>query len=108
MEIDKLDDIYNKQLYLQHQLNADYTTQEYKNMMILALIRECTEALNETKWKSWKKNQVYEQEKYKDELVDCLFFLMNLIISANMDSKELYDRYINKHKINLERIERNY
>jgi hypothetical protein len=36
------------------------------------------------------------------------FFLINLSISAKMSSTELYQRYLKKHNINLNRIKAKY
>jgi dimeric dUTPase (all-alpha-NTP-PPase superfamily) len=77
-------------------------------MMSLALIDEIMEALRETPWKPWKKQQEFHQEKFKEELIDCWHFLINLTLASGMDAQELYDKFVNKNNENFKRQKNNY
>lgn len=105
--MDKLDQIYRNQSKLQQKLKTDYDTQFQKDM-ILGAIDELCECLREIPWKPWKKKQEYHEERFKEEIVDLLHFLVNLSLSAGMSSDELFERYCNKNKINHERHDSGY
>lgn len=78
-------------------------SQEYINEMALALIAEIMEAVNETAWKPWKMNQTTDTEKFKEELIDCWKFMINLTMASGMDIQELFDRFKKKHEIIVKR-----
>jgi len=82
--------------------------QAYINQMGLALIMEVGEALNETRWKSWKNNQDFNQDNFKNELIDCWKFLLNLTMASGMKPEELYNRFKIKHDIVIERFKKGY
>ena len=83
--------------------------------MVLALVEESIEILRETPYKNpdfvqfgWKKNQLGNEDKYKDEIVDLFHFMMNLSIVVGMTSTEFFERYCKKNKINHERKNNKY
>jgi len=111
MENDKLSDLFKIQMDLQIKLGNNKKViwnQEYINNMSLALIDEILEALRETPWKPWKKQQSLNKERYKEEIIDAWNFLINLSLAAGMTSNEIYERFIDKNKINHKRKETGY
>lgn len=102
-----LSQMFNMQKCLQLMIGNDIHSQEYRNQMVLALTCELHEALGKTPWKPWKKQQEYDEEKYKKELIDCWAFLINLTMPT-MSPKELYDRFVEKYKINIKRQNEGY
>ena len=89
--------------------------QQFINQMILAIQEEAVEIIRETAYKNpdyvmlgWKKGQKWNEENFKDELIDMWHFVMNLCIAVDMDSDEFYERYITKNKINIRRENENY
>lgn len=104
----ELKEMFDKQIKFQKRLNSDIESQEFKTMMILSSIDELMEALRETPWKNWKKNQQYNQEKFKEELVDVLHFFINLCLSAGLTPEELTERFMNKNKENNKRQDDGY
>ena len=120
--MDKLDRIYFLQRALQDKLGvtkkikeSPQMKQQYINQMILALHEEAVEIMRETAYKNpafvpfgWKKNQVMNKEKFKEEIIDIIHFIMNLCIVAEMGPVEIFDRYVNKNKANIKRKEDNY
>jgi dimeric dUTPase (all-alpha-NTP-PPase superfamily) len=104
---DKLDMMFLLQKDLQKQFNVKFD-QNYKNMMVLAAIDELTEFLHETPWKPWKKNQVLNNDKAQDELVDLFHFFMNLCISSDMTPDILYKKYLDKQNTNVQRNKDGY
>ena len=43
-----------------------------------------------------------------DEMVDSFHFFMNVLIASGMDADELFQRYLDKNKINIERQNTGY
>lgn len=112
MEIDRLKDMFIRQSQFQHLLmNLPFATEDEKQKFInnqtLALIVELGEALQETRWKPWKKSSVYNEESFKMEIVDCWHFLINLTLTV-MNDHELYMLFLKKNEINFERQKQKY
>ena len=103
-----LKDIFTRQRELQKRLKNDITSQEFINEQILATVDELMEALRETPWKSWKKNQTLNEENFKEELIDVWHFLINLSLASGMDSIEVYKRFVGKNQINHKRQDEKY
>tara|TARA_R100001530_G_C4321451_1_gene156016 strand:- start:4516 stop:4866 length:351 start_codon:yes stop_codon:yes gene_type:complete len=103
--------MFEKQIILQCKLN-DTTkiigNQNFININCIGLIDEVMEAIRETPWKPWKKNQKYNNENFKEELIDAWHFLINLSIAAGMTSTETFTRFCKKNKINHKRKEMGY
>jgi dimeric dUTPase (all-alpha-NTP-PPase superfamily) len=119
--MDKLE----KMMELQHSLQArlgtwdkivdDASKQQFVNQMILAMFEETTEIMRETRYKNpdavpfgWKKGQEWNNELFKEELIDILHFWMNLVHISGMTVEEVYNRYCRKNNINHERQDKNY
>jgi dimeric dUTPase (all-alpha-NTP-PPase superfamily) len=108
---DMLVDMYMKQVKLQARLNPDTVlirNQPYINIMSLALIDEVMEAVRETPWKPWKKQQGFDEENFKKELIDCQHFLFNLMIAAGMSAAEIHGMFMEKNNENHSRQDNNY
>jgi dimeric dUTPase (all-alpha-NTP-PPase superfamily) len=108
MTEDKLEEIFKKQRDLQEHLGQDLHKQEYININVLALTDEIHEAIRETSWKPWKKQQVTNIDNYKKELVDALHFFVNLCLAADMTAQELRDMYCEKREVNIQRKDTGY
>lgn len=122
MNMDKLEELYNLQIKLQKDLEIDKKIkisesmkQQYINQMILAIHEEAVEIMRESAYKNpnlvpfgWKKGQVINNEKFKEEIIDILHFIFNLCIVSEMGPNEIYERYMNKHKENLNRQKDGY
>jgi len=119
---DKLDSIYKHQYDLQEKLGtlnkikeSPQMRQQFINQMILALHEESTEIMRETAYKNpdfmpfgWKKTQVENPEKFKEEIIDIIHFIMNLAIVSGMKPDEIHERYLNKNKENYKRKQDGY
>jgi dimeric dUTPase (all-alpha-NTP-PPase superfamily) len=107
---ERLHGMFKKQIELQVKLgNNDLVgNQKFITEMTLAAVDELMEALRETPWKSWKKNQELNKEAFKEELIDVWHFLINLSLAAGMTSEEVYVRFLCKNKINENRKKEGY
>ena len=72
-------------------------------IQIFALVNEAMEALNEIPWKPWKKNQKFDLEKFRIELIDIFHFLINLFIFSGFGPYGVKRYFIKKNKINIQR-----
>jgi dimeric dUTPase (all-alpha-NTP-PPase superfamily) len=110
MSKDMLYKIFEKQKQLQRNLNTypEEFDEQYIKDHIFAAIVELTEILNETPWKPWKKQQELNSQRYKEEIADLLHFVINLCIVARIEPEQLYDLYMDKNKVNIERKQRGY
>ena len=107
---DKLFQMFEKQVQLQKKLGNEniIRNQQFININILAAIDELMESIRETPWKPWKKEQTFNSENFKNELIDVWHFIINLSLSAGMSSEEVYKRFIIKNKINKKRKQEGY
>ena len=104
-----------KKLKIYDKIKDTSSKQQYINQNILALHEEATEIMRETAYKNpdyvpfgWKKEQKFNAEKFKEEIIDIVHFVLNLAIISGMDSKEFYKRYLGKNKENHERQKNGY
>ena len=103
-----LEVMFQKQEQLQAKLKNNVRSQEFISSMTLACIDELMEALRETPWKPWKKRQAFNEEKFKEELIDAWHFIINLSLASGMTSNELYQRFMEKNKTNFKRQNEGY
>ena len=103
-----MDKIFEKQKEFQELLGVDTNTQEYKNQMFLGLFEETAELMKETPFKSHKKNQDFDEEKFLEECVDVQLYLINLVASTGCSAHEFLGRIKIKQKINVERQQNGY
>jgi len=108
MSKDKLDIIFNMQGSFDNSLIAkrglqDISMEEWMQKETLALISELAELLEEVNFKWWKNKKPVDPDKVKEELIDILHFFVSMCIKAGMDSKEVFERYIQKNKENFDR-----
>ena len=103
------------QNYYFEKIKDNSSKQQYINQNILALHEEATEIMRETAYKNpdyvpfgWKKNQNFNNEKFKEEIIDIIHFVLNLAIISGMNSKEIYKRYLGKNKANHKRQKDGY
>ena len=90
--MDKLDKIF----LMQKALNDDIAERS-------AMMSEMAELIDEVNFKWWKNPKPLDDEKIKYEIVDILHFFVSMCLTSGMDSKELFDLYLNKNKENFDR-----
>lgn len=71
---------------------------------VLALISELGEVLDaDRRWKNIRGKAVSFEEK-KEELCDCMAFMINMILYSGISAELFCDEFIKKNKKNFERI----
>lgn len=85
----------------------DAQQSEYIAEDVLALEDELHEALDNVGWKSWAKEKgIIDRKQYLGEIVDGLFFWLNLANVAGASADEIEQIYVAKHARNMERYAR--
>ena len=113
------DDRLSELLTLQRRLQEDCYHTDFVGMdneqriafirqNILALEDELHEALREVGWKSWARTKYIHQTRLQEELIDALHFMLSLLLVANMDADDVYERYLTKNRINRRRQQEGY
>ena len=105
--MDKLEKIFEMQKLLDDDIaarrNLDFTTEEWMQKEVLAMLSELSEVLDEVNFK-WRKNKKpLDTDALRGELVDILHFFVSMCIRSGMDADELFARYIEKNKENFDR-----
>ncbi len=105
---DKLDVIFELQKQFDNSLIIerglqDISMEEWMQKETLAMISELAELLDEVNFKWWKNKQPVNAGRVKEELIDILHFFVSMCIKAGMDSKEVFQMYIEKNKENFHR-----
>lgn len=106
-----IDEMLERQSKLQkamfgHELPND-SIEDFK-YSLLALIGELGEVLEaDSRWKNVR-IKGYDKEAKLDELVDCMAFLLNMILFSGYTSEEFTNAFIKKNKKNFERVGSKY
>lgn len=106
--IDRLQDMFDKQIYFQKKYFNFELPQKIRNEIshqVAGLIGELGEILHAYKgWKTWKKDMPkYDNEKLLLEVVDLWHFVINLTLFLGFNVDELYKMFLIKNQINCER-----
>ena len=72
-----------------------------------ALTDESRELGEELLWKWWSKDKL-DMQNIRIEIVDQLHFWLSLAITAGMDAEKVFDIYMQKNKVNIERQNSSY
>jgi dimeric dUTPase (all-alpha-NTP-PPase superfamily) len=72
-----------------------------------ALTDESKELGEELLWKWWSKDKL-DMQNIRVEIVDQLHFWLSLAITAGMDAEKVFDIYVQKNKVNIERQNAGY
>lgn len=81
---------------------------DYRKEQHLALAVENIEALQCIKWKSWKLGDYEDKAKYQEELIDIMFFWLNLCNHEGLDAVDIISIYKRKYLENIRRLEDGY
>ena len=74
---------------------------------LTALDDESRELRDELLWKWWSKDFL-NMQNIRVEIVDQLHFWVSLAMASGMDAQKVYDIYLQKNKVNIERQESGY
>ena len=122
-KMDKLEQIFDKQTVLYNKLReidpslpllpVNLSSKENQRAFrhcALDMIEELMEAIHELKNKSHRQTDMsnYNQEAFREELVDTATYLIELLLLAGYDADKFYADYSKKNATNHMRIESGY
>jgi dimeric dUTPase (all-alpha-NTP-PPase superfamily) len=110
-EIDKLEEIFEKQLELNRALNPEFREgsldRESFLQYIMAMQQETAELVDSMNWKWWKHGEDNWQNA-RVELVDILHFWVSLCQIAGLSAKDVARGYFLKASLNEHRNQNGY
>lgn len=112
--MDKLDHIFELQKELNDRIGFGINpfNQEEKIQWILNVVRalqqELAEIVDAVPWKWWAHYQTFDEQNVRVELVDVLHFLVLLAQILGLSAEDIYQLYLQKNKVNLDRLKTGY
>jgi dimeric dUTPase (all-alpha-NTP-PPase superfamily) len=112
--MDKFEEIFRMQDSLNRRIGVSLppTTEEEKAKWILnytrAMQQEMAELVDSVPWKWWAKYQKFDEQNARVEVVDLFHFLISLAQTLGMSAEDVFQAYVKKNKVNLERQESGY
>jgi dimeric dUTPase (all-alpha-NTP-PPase superfamily) len=73
-----------------------------------ALQQEIAELIDCFPWKWWAHYQSQDLQNARVEVVDILHFLISIAQTLGMTARDVYDAFVKKNAVNLQRQERGY
>ena len=87
-------------------------SQQFCRDLALRGVEEMFEALQHLKnWKPHRMtefNEAPDREEFLEEIVDALNYFFSLLIASGFNEEDLYDSYVKKHKIIMNRLKEGY
>ncbi|HNQ87754.1 MAG TPA: dUTPase [Verrucomicrobiota bacterium] len=73
-----------------------------------AMSQEIAELTDSVPWKWWAKYQHFDAQNARVEVVDLFHFLISLAQVLGMSAEDVYQAYLKKNQVNLQRQETGY
>lgn len=73
-----------------------------------AMGQELAELTDSVPWKWWAKYQTFDQQNARVEVVDLFHFLISLAQVLGMSADDVFQAYVKKNAVNLQRQESGY
>jgi dimeric dUTPase (all-alpha-NTP-PPase superfamily) len=112
--MDKFDEIFRMQDALNRRIGVALPpqTEEEKSKWILnytrAMQQEIAELVDSVPWKWWAKYQKFDDQNARVEVVDLFHFLISLAQTLGMSAEDVFQAYVKKNQVNLQRQESGY
>ena len=112
--MDKFDEIFRMQDALNRRIGVSLPppSEEEKAKWILnytrAMQQEMAELVDSVPWKWWAKYQKFDEQNARVEVVDLFHFLISLAQTLGMSAEDVFQAYVKKNKVNLERQDSGY
>jgi dimeric dUTPase (all-alpha-NTP-PPase superfamily) len=73
-----------------------------------AMQQEIAELVDSVPWKWWAKYQKFDEQNARVEVVDLFHFLISLAQTLGMSADDVFQAYVKKNQVNLQRQETGY
>ncbi|MHB9006999.1 MAG: dUTPase [Limisphaerales bacterium] len=113
-ELDQLRELFRMQQSLNERIGVRTVgmTDEDKVKWVLnycrAMGQELSELTDSVPWKWWAKYQKLDEQNARVEVVDLFHFLISLAQVLGMSADDVFQAYVKKNQVNLERQESGY
>ena len=95
------------QVQSEEPLGSNTEVNQWLRKYLEALNDESRELGEELLWKWWSKDKL-DMQNIRIEIVDQLHFWLSLAMTAGMDAEKVFDIYMQKNKVNIERQNAGY
>jgi len=112
--MDKFEEIFRMQDALNRRIGVALPPQsdEEKAKWILnytrAMQQEIAELVDSVPWKWWAKYQKFDEQNARVEVVDLFHFLISLAQTLGMSAEDVFQAYVKKNQVNLQRQDSGY
>ena len=112
--MDKFEEIFRMQDALNRRIGVTLPpqTDEEKAKWILnytrAMQQEIAELVDSVPWKWWAKYQKFDEQNARVEVVDLFHFLISLAQTLGMSAEDVFQAYVKKNQVNLQRQDSGY
>jgi dimeric dUTPase (all-alpha-NTP-PPase superfamily) len=112
--MDKFEEIFRMQDALNRRIGVTLPpqTDEEKAKWILnytrAMQQEMAELIDSVPWKWWAKYQKFDEQNARVEVVDMFHFLISLAQTLGMSAEDVFQAYVKKNQVNLQRQDSGY
>ena len=73
-----------------------------------AMQKEIAELIDSVPWKWWAKYQKFDEQNARVEVVDLFHFLISLAQTLGMSAEDVFQAYVKKNQVNLQRQDSGY
>ena len=111
---DQLRELFRMQKALNERIgvHTDDMSDEQKTQWTLnycrAMSQEIAELTDSVPWKWWAKYQKLDEQNARVEVVDLFHFLISLAQVLGMSADDVYEIYLKKNEVNLQRQDSGY
>ena len=112
--MDKFDELFKMQDALNRRIGVSLPppSEEEKAKWILnytrAMQQEMSELIDSVPWKWWAKYQKFDEQNARVEVVDLFHFVISLAQTLGMSAEDVFEAYVKKNQVNLQRQESGY
>ena len=114
LSADKLEKIFEMQEALNRRIGVNTrrmtakTQQKWVLNYCRAMSQEMAELIDSVPWKWWAKYQKFDKQNARVEVVDLFHFLVSLAQTLGMTPDDVFNAYVKKHEVNLNRQKSGY
>ncbi|MEI7832045.1 MAG: dUTPase [bacterium] len=111
---DRLEEIFAMQQTLNKRIGVETAgmDEETRKLWILNYVRamnqELAELTDSVPWKWWAKYQQFDEQNCRVEVVDLFHFLVSMAQVLGMSAEDIYQAYLKKNAVNMQRQESGY
>jgi dimeric dUTPase (all-alpha-NTP-PPase superfamily) len=111
---DQLRELFRLQRLLNERIgvHTDGLSEEDRTRWVLnycrAMSQEIAELTDSVPWKWWARYQKFDEQNARVEVVDLFHFLISLAQVLGMSADDVFQAYLKKNQVNLDRQDRGY